>query len=157
MKIVFNLVTKDNALWVRVLRTKYRVKDQLPNSIAKTNVRTYGGIGPLISHILTHANLDLECIFSDLVTLDGTWNLDLFHVWLSNKVIERIVHLFSDGVVERVTRNAFAGGVLRDQSGYRWATAQTYSSDVGKALTDKGLEDSGITILRRVQKILCIL
>ncbi|MBA0869377.1 hypothetical protein Goshw_027623 [Gossypium schwendimanii] len=30
--------------------------------------------------------------------------------------------------------------------GYKWATVQTDYSDVAKALTDKGLEDLGITI-----------
>ncbi|KAA3473211.1 LINE-1 reverse transcriptase isogeny [Gossypium australe] len=36
MKIGFNLITKDNALWVRVLRKKYRLKEQLPEPFAKS-------------------------------------------------------------------------------------------------------------------------
>ncbi|KAH1114353.1 hypothetical protein J1N35_007731 [Gossypium stocksii] len=40
-----------------------------------------------------HANLDLECTISDLVTSDGTWNLDLFHMWLPEEVIQQIVRI----------------------------------------------------------------
>lgn len=36
MKLGFNLVTKTDALWVRVLRLKYGMKEQLPNSITKS-------------------------------------------------------------------------------------------------------------------------
>lgn len=36
MKIGFNLVTKSNALWVRVLRAKYGWKDHFPDSINKS-------------------------------------------------------------------------------------------------------------------------
>lgn len=36
MKLDFNLVTKQDALWVLVLCTKYGMKEQLPNSIARS-------------------------------------------------------------------------------------------------------------------------
>lgn len=35
LKLGFKLVTDDEALWVRVLRSKYRMKDFLPANIAK--------------------------------------------------------------------------------------------------------------------------
>ncbi|KAA3472379.1 (+)-neomenthol dehydrogenase-like [Gossypium australe] len=35
MKIGFSLVSKSNALWVRVLRAKYSWKDQFPYSISR--------------------------------------------------------------------------------------------------------------------------
>lgn len=36
MKLGFNLVTKQDTLWVRVLRTKYGMKEHLPNSITRS-------------------------------------------------------------------------------------------------------------------------
>lgn len=37
MKIGFNLVSRKDALWVRVFRAKYGWKSQLPDSIHKSN------------------------------------------------------------------------------------------------------------------------
>ncbi|MBA0681939.1 hypothetical protein Goari_023706 [Gossypium aridum] len=167
--IGFNLASKDNTLWVRVLRTKYGVKDQLSNSIARSQC----------SHLWRSLSKDdpFYCILSDLVTLDGTWNLDLFRVWLSDEMVERIVSIppphpdsgldKSDNWILGYNRCQYSctpfeaelwgildGILILLNKGYKRATVQTDSSEVGKTLIDKGLEDSGITILRRVQRIM---
>ncbi|KAA3474067.1 RNA-directed DNA polymerase (Reverse transcriptase) [Gossypium australe] len=36
MKLGFNLVPNDNALWVRVLHSKYGMNEQLPESISRS-------------------------------------------------------------------------------------------------------------------------
>ncbi|MBA0880011.1 hypothetical protein Goshw_024270 [Gossypium schwendimanii] len=72
------------------------------------------------------------------------------------------VQLYIDGAVVRDTRNAFVGGMLRDQCrnwilgfnrylGYRWATIQIDNLDVVQTLNDIGLEGLGITLLRRLR------
>ncbi|MBA0581894.1 hypothetical protein Gorai_024056, partial [Gossypium raimondii] len=38
-------------------------------------------------------NLNLDCPLSEMVTPDGTWNLDLFSVWLSKDVVRQIVSI----------------------------------------------------------------
>lgn len=111
MKIGFHLATKSGALWVKVLRTKYRLKEKISSSIVRsqcshlchslakvwpflcehlawsvgdgTSIRCWKdpwvpSTGPLLSFILTHANLDLECTLSDLVLLDWSWDLYFF-------------------------------------------------------------------------------
>ncbi|MBA0737104.1 hypothetical protein Gogos_010580, partial [Gossypium gossypioides] len=68
---------------------------------------------------------------------DETWNLDLFHVWLAEDVVKRIVsilpphsssgldkiiwtrnqvHLFTNGAVNKGSGTASTSGVLRDQN-----------------------------------------
>ncbi|MBA0837996.1 hypothetical protein Goarm_010101 [Gossypium armourianum] len=63
-------------------------------------------------------------------------------------------HLFINGAVARITGNAFAGilyGLLALLSkGYKWVIIQTDNPNVVQALTDNGLENSSITILRRI-------
>ncbi|MBA0822489.1 hypothetical protein Goarm_019287 [Gossypium armourianum] len=69
------------------------MRDQLPESISKCHSshlwkslskKDYWvpSVGP------SRANLDLDCILSDMVMLDGSWNLDLFRVWLLEEVIK---------------------------------------------------------------------
>ncbi|MBA0838106.1 hypothetical protein Goarm_010202 [Gossypium armourianum] len=178
----------------------------------------------------------MDCTLKELVTSDSTWNLDLFCIWLSDDVINRIVgippphpdsgldgviwarlalgffsirnaycslkdgtwnpreelwkntwkyqglfgskgsvdacdsngastkvHLLTDVVVARDSGNASTGGVLRDQlgnwilgfnRGHKRATIQTDNPDEVQALFDILLEDSGITVFRRVQRIM---
>ncbi|MBA0596704.1 hypothetical protein Gorai_013513, partial [Gossypium raimondii] len=73
------------------------------------------------------------------------------------------VHLLTDVVVARDSGNASTGGVLRDQlgnwilgfnRGHKRATIQTDNPDEVQALFDILLEDSGITVFRRVQQIM---
>ncbi|MBA0791136.1 hypothetical protein Gohar_015733 [Gossypium harknessii] len=59
------------------------------------------------------------------------------------------------GIVARSTGNTSTDGLLIMLSkGYKRAMIQTDKLDVVQALTDNGLEDSGITVLRRVQRIM---
>lgn len=50
-------------------------------------------IGPLINYILVSTNINTDCLLSDLVIEEGTWNLNLFQVWLPKDVIRYIVDI----------------------------------------------------------------
>ncbi|MBA0668036.1 hypothetical protein Goklo_001016 [Gossypium klotzschianum] len=43
-KIGFNLVSKSNALWVHVLQSKYGWKEQIPETINRSQCSHYGGL-----------------------------------------------------------------------------------------------------------------
>ncbi|MBA0640806.1 hypothetical protein Goklo_023708, partial [Gossypium klotzschianum] len=77
------------------------MRDQLPESISKCHSshlwkslskKDYWvpSVGP------SHANLDLDCILSDMIMLVGSCNLDLFRVWLLEEVIKRITPMASE-------------------------------------------------------------
>lgn len=51
------------------------------------------GLRPLAKGIPAFANLDMEFFLKDMVMDDGTWNLDLFPVWVFEEVILRIVSI----------------------------------------------------------------
>lgn len=50
-------------------------------------------VGPLTFHIPAQVDLDLDCKLKDMVMEDGSWNLKLFRLWLSNEVIHRIINI----------------------------------------------------------------
>ncbi|MBA0844999.1 hypothetical protein Goarm_022743, partial [Gossypium armourianum] len=64
------------------------------------------------------------------------------------------MHLFTDGVVARDNGNASTGGVLRDHKGIRMAIIQTDNLEVVRVLQDNAMADLGITMLRKVQRIM---
>ncbi|MBA0552336.1 hypothetical protein Golob_023157 [Gossypium lobatum] len=41
-----------------------------------------------------HSNLDLDCLLSEMVSDDDTWNLDLFEVWLLEMIVRKIIGVF---------------------------------------------------------------
>ncbi|KAH1098440.1 hypothetical protein J1N35_015361 [Gossypium stocksii] len=51
------------------------------------------GMGSLISKIPSFTNLDLDCPVRDFVNSDGSWNLNLFSVWLPDEVICKIISI----------------------------------------------------------------
>ncbi|KAH1106715.1 hypothetical protein J1N35_010483 [Gossypium stocksii] len=62
-------------------------------------------VEPLYSYIPAHFNLDLECTLKDWVLADGTWNLELLRLWLSENMIKRIVSIpppHPDGGTDRI-------------------------------------------------------
>ncbi|KAH1113814.1 hypothetical protein J1N35_007192 [Gossypium stocksii] len=58
-------------------------------------------IGPIFSYVLAYASLDLESTLRDWVLLDGSWNVDLLHIWLLDNMIKCILsippHYFAGG------------------------------------------------------------
>ncbi|KAH1083889.1 hypothetical protein J1N35_023650 [Gossypium stocksii] len=93
MKIGFSLISKSDAFWVRVLRSK------IPSS----------------------TNLDLDCRVRDFVNSDGCWNLDLFPVWLLDEVINKVISIpppHPDFGPDRVTWARSSSGALSIRSAY---------------------------------------
>ncbi|XP_052880528.1 uncharacterized protein LOC128286832 [Gossypium arboreum] len=48
-------------------------------------------VGPLVNLIPRHSSLDLDYSLSDMVSVNGTWNLDLFRIWVPKTVIQKIM------------------------------------------------------------------
>ncbi|KAA3474645.1 reverse transcriptase [Gossypium australe] len=154
MKIGFSLVSKSDMLWVRVLRSKYGWKNQLPETISKykcshlwralsklwpsirenliwsigdgATTRCWKdpwipGMGILISKIPSFSNLNLDCCVREMVNIDGSWNLDLFRVWLPEEVINRITSIpppHPDAGTDRVIWARSATGIFSVRSAY---------------------------------------
>ncbi|KAA3482563.1 LINE-type retrotransposon LIb DNA [Gossypium australe] len=74
------------------------------------------GMGPLISKIPSFSNLNLDCCVRDMVNMDGSWNLDLFRVWVSKEMISRITSIpppHPDSGADRVIwARSETGGIL---------------------------------------------
>ncbi|KAK5811294.1 hypothetical protein PVK06_026623 [Gossypium arboreum] len=60
--------------------------DSVNKSTLNFVVEKFPVVGPLVSHIPMHANLDLNRSLNEMVFPNGGWNLDLFHVWLSDEL-----------------------------------------------------------------------
>ncbi|KAA3463577.1 LINE-1 reverse transcriptase isogeny [Gossypium australe] len=63
------------------------------------------GMGSLISKIPSSSNLNLDCCVREMVNNEGSWNLDLFRVWLPEEIINRITSIpppHPDAGVDRV-------------------------------------------------------
>lgn len=124
MKTSFNITTNTNVLLVRVLKSKYRVQNCLPESLSSGHgyflwcslvkvwplirenllwsVRNEEDInywkdlwipkiGLLIEQIPYVSNFDMDCSLRDMVTGDGSWNLNFFPLWCIKEIIARIV------------------------------------------------------------------
>lgn len=48
-------------------------------------------MGYFLSLIPAHVNLNPECTLSELVLPKKFWDLDIFRLWLSGEIIQRIV------------------------------------------------------------------
>ncbi|KAH1064535.1 hypothetical protein J1N35_029522 [Gossypium stocksii] len=48
-------------------------------------------MGQLIKFILATVNFDSGCCLNNIVNEDGSWNLDLFRIWLPEEVVELIM------------------------------------------------------------------
>ncbi|XP_016670075.1 uncharacterized protein [Gossypium hirsutum] len=93
MKIAFNLISQKDALWVRVLRSKYGWKNHIPYSIHKTNCSHISYSLSKVWPLLLHSSLNFECNLRDWVLPDGTLNLDLVRLWLSEDIVIHIVSI----------------------------------------------------------------
>ncbi|KAG8485688.1 hypothetical protein CXB51_019010 [Gossypium anomalum] len=80
MKMGFNIVSNTNALWVRVLRTKYGISSGLPRIYREGVVHSFG------DPLLRYGPLSKKIFLGD-----GSWNLDLFRLWVPEEIIHKIV------------------------------------------------------------------
>ncbi|MBA0602502.1 hypothetical protein Gorai_002682, partial [Gossypium raimondii] len=71
---------------VQVLRNLYGVSSGFPESLSWDSE---GGL--LVNIVPGHSSLDIECLLSVMITEDGEWNLDIFRLWLPDKLIRKIV------------------------------------------------------------------
>ncbi|MBA0833770.1 hypothetical protein Goarm_006192 [Gossypium armourianum] len=65
-------------------------------------------MGPLVTMIPSYLNLDLDNVLIDMVLGNGTWNLDVFRLWLPEVIVCKITgipppHLAVGGTV--INRN----------------------------------------------------
>ncbi|KAG8499648.1 hypothetical protein CXB51_006070 [Gossypium anomalum] len=81
------------------------------------------GMGPLFLKIPSSTNLDLDYSIREMVKLDGSWNLDLFRIWVPEEVISRITSIppsHPDAGPDRVGWARSASGSFSVRSAY-WA------------------------------------
>ncbi|MBA0734574.1 hypothetical protein Gogos_018474, partial [Gossypium gossypioides] len=69
-----------------VLCAKYGVANRMLETLSRSRCS-------FLWRALTKPNLDLECLLSDMVSNNGTWNLDLFRLWLLEIVIQKIIRV----------------------------------------------------------------
>ncbi|KAA3488323.1 nitrogen regulatory protein P-II-like protein [Gossypium australe] len=95
LKLGFNILINTKSLWVRILRSKYKIPR----------------VGPLLNHIPAQNNLDEDCLLRDL-----------FRVWLLDEVLNRIVSIppphHSIGV-DRVSWMGTSTGSFSIKSAYK--------------------------------------
>ncbi|MBA0660121.1 hypothetical protein Goklo_012173 [Gossypium klotzschianum] len=130
---------KDVALvnWedVQVLRAKYRVAIGIPETLSRST-------GLLVNPIPRHASLDLDYSLNDMVANDGTWNLDLFRLWLSETAIRKIIGIPLPHSTARVNKIIWGGtrtGSFSVKSAYGkiWECSWNQKEDIWKF---KGLQ-----------------
>ncbi|MBA0701542.1 hypothetical protein Goari_022259, partial [Gossypium aridum] len=61
-----------------------------------TNIRCWKdawvpNVGPLINHVSAHANVISNYKLNEVILKDGSWNLDLFRLWLPEEIIHLIL------------------------------------------------------------------
>ncbi|KAG8485897.1 hypothetical protein CXB51_020227 [Gossypium anomalum] len=198
MKIGFNLVFRKDALWVRVLHSKYGWKDQLPDTIHTSNcsylwrslfkvwpffcenlIWSVGDgsaicgwkdfwvpdVGPLFSYMSTHSSLDLESTLKDWLTVKQRLLTNSERArrgfgqssacLLCGHDIEDILYVLWDC---STTKEAWMLVVpIEKQSSkvYKKVQIQIDNLEVVRALSMKETIDSGITLLKRVKRLLC--
>lgn len=77
--------------------------------------------GTLIKQIPANSNINMNCSLKEITTMDGSWNLYLFHFWVSKEVISRIVsvpppHLASG--LDKIIWGVFSTGFFSLRNGY---------------------------------------
>ncbi|KAH1074242.1 hypothetical protein J1N35_026570 [Gossypium stocksii] len=50
-------------------------------------------VGPLFTYISGHDRLNLDSTLKDWVLTDGSWNLGMLRIWLSEDIIRRVVSI----------------------------------------------------------------
>ncbi|KAH1032453.1 hypothetical protein J1N35_044627 [Gossypium stocksii] len=89
------------------------------------------GIGSLISKIPSFANLNLDCCVKEFVNPNGSWNLDLFRVWLSEDIICRITSIpppYPDSGLDRVIWAGSSSGHFSVRNAYWTLKEDTWNS-----------------------------
>ncbi|MBA0682150.1 hypothetical protein Goari_023890 [Gossypium aridum] len=96
------------------------------------------GVGPLVRMIPSHMNLDLDYVLSVMVLGNGTWNLDLFQLWLPKMVIWGIVRNRNGEWI--FSFNRFLGSCF------------VFEAELWRILDDLGKSNS--TLIRRIFQLL---
>ncbi|KAK5811324.1 hypothetical protein PVK06_026653 [Gossypium arboreum] len=98
-------------LWRALTKVWSLIRENLIWSVGdERNIRCWGdpwipNVGPLISLIPEHSRLYLDYFLSDMVLVDGTWNLELFRIWIPEIVIRKIIGIpppYSGAGVDRI-------------------------------------------------------
>ncbi|KAH1114779.1 hypothetical protein J1N35_008157 [Gossypium stocksii] len=76
----------------------------------------------LVNLIPSHSNLDLDCLLSEMVSDNDTWNLDLFWVWLLEMIVCKIIGVlptYPTAGVDKIIRGGMSTGSFSIKSAYR--------------------------------------
>ncbi|MBA0837894.1 hypothetical protein Goarm_010008 [Gossypium armourianum] len=93
----------------------------------------------------------MDCTLKDLVTSDAIWNLDLFRIWFPDEVINHIVSIppYLDSGSDKTTVRRFIYTRMAQLQEVR-------EMFLLETLNDIELEDSSITLIRRLRRIMRI-
>ncbi|KAA3466349.1 reverse transcriptase [Gossypium australe] len=149
MKIGFNLVSQKDALWVRVLDRNTvwpLLRENLMWSVGDGSTicgwkdNWIPDAGPLLSYVSAYERLNLDSTLKDWVLPDGSWNIDMLHIWLLDVMIKRIISIplpHPAGGEDRIIWARSGSGSFSIRSAY-WALKEilgalkmTYGSPFG--------------------------
>ncbi|MBA0631874.1 hypothetical protein Godav_000706 [Gossypium davidsonii] len=160
LKLRFNLVSKDDALWVRILILKYEMKEKMPESIAR------GRCSAMVEDYLEVSRTSMCSAFLWLVLKQrlltnvemlrrGIRKNDLIHVlrdcptakevWLSG-VPFKLQNKFFSGILDSLT--------LIQREGHKKVLIHTDNLKVVKGLQDIHLTELTPALVRRIHMIL---
>ncbi|MBA0714595.1 hypothetical protein Golax_013559, partial [Gossypium laxum] len=93
LKLGYKVVSSDEALWKSLLKVWTLLQENLIRSVDNGNkIRCWKdswipSMGPLIQFILANVNINSNCLFNDLITEEGTWNLNLLQTILKQRLL----------------------------------------------------------------------
>ncbi|KAG8495967.1 hypothetical protein CXB51_009247 [Gossypium anomalum] len=77
--------------------------------------------GPLLSYIPYSSNLNMDCRLSNMIAGDGSWNLELFRLWIPGEIINKIVGIPSSHPslgLDKIVWGATSTGLFFIKSAY---------------------------------------
>ncbi|MBA0841108.1 hypothetical protein Goarm_003622 [Gossypium armourianum] len=122
LKLGFNIMSNKDALWVHVLRSKYHLKEDLPNCIAWDRS----------SFLWRSLSKDTSMVYEEGSSWDCLFGLLIWRLWknplrvdfkgsfkppIEEESFEDLIFLNTDGAVQLESKNAAAGGVVHDANG----------------------------------------
>ncbi|MBA0848775.1 hypothetical protein Goshw_006986, partial [Gossypium schwendimanii] len=72
------------------------ISEDLGDQISRRSIKCWldpwlPNVGPLVNKVPFHENLEKDCLLKDMVTKNGSWNLELLRLWLSDDIIAKIM------------------------------------------------------------------
>ncbi|KAA3453503.1 reverse transcriptase [Gossypium australe] len=93
MKISFNLVSRKDALWVQVQVRNMDGRISFLSLFTRDSARIFGNIYLRCGLSFVKTLCGLLGMVLQFVLPDGSWNIDMLHIWLSEDILKRVVSI----------------------------------------------------------------